>query len=147
MIHTITMHGSASKESLLLNLLWIKPRLCRTVTGEHKRKTAHLEDSHVLLKHPKVYSQILQSFLKDSRNKYFKIRKLDRALQLQSNRMKGWLQEDQQLQLIQTPGTSQRLSHQPKSIQGLIQGPQHIFSRGLPCLALIGKDVPNPAET
>jgi hypothetical protein len=45
-------------------------------------------------------------------------------------------QEDQQCQLTWTPGSSQRLSHQPKGKHGLNQDPQHISNRGLPCLAL-----------
>jgi hypothetical protein len=38
-------------------------------------------------------------------------------------------QEDQLNQLTWTPGNSQRLSHQPKSINGLDLGPQHICSK------------------
>lgn len=41
----------------------------------------------------------------------------------------GTPQEDQQSQLIWTPGSSGRLSHQPKNIHGLEWGPQHICSR------------------
>jgi hypothetical protein len=57
------------------------------------------------------------------------------------------LLEDQQCQLTWTPGSSQRLSHQLKSIHGLVQGPWHICSRGLPCLASVGEDAPNSVET
>jgi hypothetical protein len=28
-----------------------------------------------------------------------------------------------------------------------VQGPHHICSRGLPCLASVGEDMPNPVET
>jgi hypothetical protein len=41
----------------------------------------------------------------------------------------------------------QRLSHQPKNIYRLVKGSQHIHSRGLPCLASLGKDALNPVET
>jgi hypothetical protein len=34
----------------------------------------------------------------------------------------------------------------PKSIHGLVQGPRHLCSRGLPCLASVGQDAPNSAE-
>jgi hypothetical protein len=50
-------------------------------------------------------------------------------------------------QLAWTPGISQRLSHHPKSIHRLVQGPWHICSRGLPCLASVEEDAPNPVET
>ena len=39
------------------------------------------------------------------------------------------------------------LSHQPGSIHELIWGPQHIYNRGLPCLASVREDKPNPWET
>jgi hypothetical protein len=55
-------------------------------------------------------------------------------------------QEDQEWQLTWIPGSSQRLSHQPKSIPGLVWGSWHICSRGLPCLASGWKDVSNPIE-
>ena len=42
-------------------------------------------------------------------------------------------QEDQHCQLTQTPGSSQKRSHQTKSIRRLVQGPQHVYSRRLPC--------------
>jgi hypothetical protein len=29
----------------------------------------------------------------------------------------------------------------------LVHGPQHICSRKLPCLTILGEDMPNPAET
>jgi hypothetical protein len=53
-------------------------------------------------------------------------------------------EESTQYQLTQTPQSSQRWNHQTKSIQGLVCGPWHICSRGLPCLASVGEDVPNP---
>ena len=56
-------------------------------------------------------------------------------------------QEDQQCQLIPTPGSSQRLSHQPKSVHRLVHGPQHIYSRGRPCLASVGEDALNSVGT
>jgi hypothetical protein len=59
----------------------------------------------------------------------------------------GTPQEDQQNQLAWTSWGSQRLRHQSKSIYELDRGLQHTCSRGLPCLALVGEDVPNPAET
>ena len=59
----------------------------------------------------------------------------------------GTPQEDQQCQLTWTPGSCQRLSHQLKSEHGLDAGPWHIYSRGLPCLASVGEETPNPAET
>jgi hypothetical protein len=46
----------------------------------------------------------------------------------------------------QAPQNSQRLSYKPKSMHGLVLEPQYIFSRGLPCLASKGEDVPNPIE-
>jgi hypothetical protein len=45
------------------------------------------------------------------------------------------------------PEISQTISHQPGSMYELIQGPQHIYSRGLPGLASVGEDVPNSRET
>jgi hypothetical protein len=42
--------------------------------------------------------------------------------------------EDQQSQLTKTPESSQILNHQPGSINQLIEGSQHIYSRGLPDL-------------
>ena len=56
-------------------------------------------------------------------------------------------QEDQQCQLTWTPMRSQRLSHQLKSIYGLVWDPQHMCSRGLLCLASVGEDMLNPVET
>lgn len=50
-------------------------------------------------------------------------------------------QEDQQGQLSWTPGSSHRLSHQPKSMHGLDGGHR------LPCSASVREDVPNPIET
>jgi hypothetical protein len=47
-------------------------------------------------------------------------------------------QEDQQCQPTRTHESSQRLSHQPKSIHRLVQGHQHICSRRLPCLSSVG---------
>jgi hypothetical protein len=55
--------------------------------------------------------------------------------------------ERQQYQLIQTPKSSQGLSHQPKSIQGLVDDLCCRYSRVLPCLASMGKDVLVPIET
>ena len=37
--------------------------------------------------------------------------------------------------------------HQPKNLHALGQGPWNIYSRGLPCLSSVGKDVSNPIET
>jgi hypothetical protein len=34
-----------------------------------------------------------------------------------------------------------------RSIQGLGQGPWHIYNRGLPCLASVGEDMLNPQES
>jgi hypothetical protein len=56
-------------------------------------------------------------------------------------------QENQQCQLTWTPGSSWIVSHQPKSIHGLVHGPQHTCSRELPCLALMGEDGPNSVDT
>jgi hypothetical protein len=39
------------------------------------------------------------------------------------------------------------LRYRPKSIPRLVQVPQHICSRGLPCLSSVGEDEPNPVET
>jgi hypothetical protein len=44
-------------------------------------------------------------------------------------------------ELAQTPGSSQRLSHQPG------QGPQHKYTRGQPGLTSVGEDTSNPQET
>jgi hypothetical protein len=44
-------------------------------------------------------------------------------------------------------GNSQRLSHQPKSTHGLVQGSRNICSKRLPCQTSVGDDVPNPEET
>jgi hypothetical protein len=44
------------------------------------------------------------------------------------------------------PWESRRLSHQPKSMNGLVWGPRHICSRELLCLASVGENVPNPVE-
>ena len=41
---------------------------------------------------------------------------------------------------------SQTLSHQPGSIHYLKGGPILIDSRGLPCLASVREDAPNPQE-
>lgn len=35
----------------------------------------------------------------------------------------------------------------PSSIQGLVQGPHHIYRGGQPDLASVGEDSPNPGET
>lgn len=65
----------------------------------------------------------------------------------------GTPHEGQQSQLTWTPGSSQSLNHQPKSIHGLDRGPGHICSRQaaqsswLPCLVSVGQDVPNLADT
>jgi hypothetical protein len=48
--------------------------------------------------------------------------------------------EEQQYQLSRTPHSSQRLSLQPKSMHGLV------CSRGLHCLASVGKDALNPVD-
>ena len=56
-------------------------------------------------------------------------------------------EEVPQYQIISTPGRFQRLSHQPKSILGLAFGPWHIWSRRLPCVGSVGKNMPNPEET
>jgi hypothetical protein len=56
-------------------------------------------------------------------------------------------QEDEQGQLTWTPGSSQRLRNQPKSIHWPVQSPWHLRNRGLPCLASVGQDAPNPVET
>jgi hypothetical protein len=45
------------------------------------------------------------------------------------------LNEDQQCQLTWTPGSSQSLSHQPKSIHGLAWGPWDICNRGFTALS------------
>lgn len=55
----------------------------------------------------------------------------------------GTPQEDQQSQLIWTPGSSGRLSHQPKNRHGLECGPQHICSR---CAAQSSFEFPNKTE-
>jgi len=56
--------------------------------------------------------------------------------------------EDQQCQLSWNPGSSQRLSQQPKSIHGLIQGHQQYVPKDwLPCLSSLEEDVSNPIET
>jgi hypothetical protein len=55
--------------------------------------------------------------------------------------------KEQQYQLTQTPQSSQRLSHKPKSIHELVRGPWHLCSRGLLCLASVGEDTSNPLET
>ena len=91
----------------------------------------------------------------------------------------GTPQEHQQIQLTWTPGSSQRLSHQPKSTHGLDQRPPSTYVAdvqlslhvgppttgawavfnavaclwntfpltGLPGLASVREDWPNPAET
>ena len=56
-------------------------------------------------------------------------------------------QEYQWCQLTSTPGSSQGLSHKPKSILRLVWGSWHICSKGLPYLASVGEDAPNPAGT
>jgi hypothetical protein len=48
--------------------------------------------------------------------------------------------------VTQTPVSSQRLSHKPKSIHVLLCGPWHLWNRGLPWLNSVGEDVPNPVE-
>jgi hypothetical protein len=55
--------------------------------------------------------------------------------------------EDQQSQLTWTPKISQTLSHQPGSTQQLMWGQWHTYSRGLPGLASVREDAPNPWET
>jgi hypothetical protein len=50
-------------------------------------------------------------------------------------------------QTPRNPGSSQRLSHQPKSIHGLVCGTRHICSTGLHCLASVWEDALNPLET
>jgi hypothetical protein len=35
----------------------------------------------------------------------------------------------------------------PKSVHGLVYGPWHICSRGLPCMASAGEDAPNLVDT
>jgi hypothetical protein len=45
-----------------------------------------------------------------------------------------------------TPHNSQRLSHQPKSIHGVVCGSCYIHSRGLPYLASLGGDALGPVE-
>ena len=45
-----------------------------------------------------------------------------------------------------TPENSHRLSYQPMSIPMLVQGPGYIYGKALPCLALVGQDVPSPVE-
>jgi hypothetical protein len=50
-------------------------------------------------------------------------------------------------QLFQTSGSSQRLSYQSGIIHRLVRDPWHIYSiyrRGLPGLASVGEDAPNP---
>ena len=65
---------------------------------------------------------------------------------------KGTLQKDQQSQLTWMPGSSYSLSHQPKNISKLGQGPRNICSRHvaqspwLLCL-LVGEEEPNLEET
>lgn len=65
----------------------------------------------------------------------------------------GTPHEDQQSQQIWTPGSSQNLSNQLKSIHRLEQGPRHIWSRQvaqspwLLCLASVEEDTSNLAET
>ena len=60
-----------------------------------------------------------------------------------SNELKGVAApKEDQCQLPWTPGSSQRLSYQPKSIHGPVQGRPSV-----PCLASVGKDEPNPVET
>jgi hypothetical protein len=56
-------------------------------------------------------------------------------------------EEEQQCHLTWTPGSSQRLSHQPKNIHGLVHGAQHLCNRGVPCLASVGEDVLNHVDT
>ena len=60
---------------------------------------------------------------------------------------KATLQKEQQYQIIWTPQNFQRLNYQPKSIHWWVCNPWNICSRGLPCLALLGEDVPDPVET
>jgi hypothetical protein len=55
-------------------------------------------------------------------------------------------QEDQQSQLTWTSGSSQRLSHQPGSIHGLVRGPWHICSKGLPYLASVEENMPSSGD-
>jgi len=53
-------------------------------------------------------------------------------------------QEEQQYQLTLTSQSSQRLGHQPQSMQGMVC--DYICSTGLPCLPSVGEDPPNPIE-
>ena len=72
----------------------------------------------------------------------------------------GTPQKNQESQLTWTPGGLQRLSHQPKNIHRLEQSSRPLPTLGrhvcsshaaqspwLPCLALLGGDGPNLAET
>jgi hypothetical protein len=61
------------------------------------------------------------------------------------SRAASW--EDQQSPLTQTPKFSQKMIQRLGSILQLIWGPWHIHSRGLPGLASVREEAPNPAET
>jgi hypothetical protein len=52
--------------------------------------------------------------------------------------------EEHQSQLTWTPRSSQRLRHQLGSIHRLVQVTQYIYRRGLPGLASVTEDSPNP---
>jgi hypothetical protein len=53
----------------------------------------------------------------------------------------------QQSPLTWTPKISRTLSHQPGCRHQLLWYPRHIYSRGLPGLASVREDAPNPRET
>lgn len=55
-------------------------------------------------------------------------------------------QKEQQYQITRTPQRSQSLSHQQKSIHGLIHSSWYICGRGLPYLTSVGEEQPNPVE-
>ena len=55
----------------------------------------------------------------------------------------GTLQDDQEQQIIQWPGSSQRLSQKLKSTQGLVRVSWYICSSWLPCLTTVEEDAPN----
>ena len=48
---------------------------------------------------------------------------------------------------ISTNPDSSELPETKPLTKGLVHGPWHICSRGLPCLASVGKDVPSPIKT
>jgi hypothetical protein len=55
--------------------------------------------------------------------------------------------KDQHSQIIQNSGSSHTLRHQPGSIQELVLGWWHIYSRELPGLPSVGEDGVNPGES